>query len=334
MEPRFGSDFSAVRVHTDARSNESARAVNAMAYTVGRDVVFRAGQYAPETDTGRRLLAHELTHVIQQKASLVPAAAPLSVSDPGDAAEKEADTVANAVMNGGAVRPALHEGAGLFRQTPAPAPGVSPPSPPLPAPCANKDWPPPGWLTPTPPKYANLDPGLVKKMQDSYRAHITDRFALAEGFAGTDPACSTYWPQTFWEAVDKIPKTNLDLIQQVSARAMLYPTLWNNIQIIRWSWSTSSLGFKFTGSESTLRDFLQKSPNFCRDNAATEWWYHNNQDCWREVGRVNLPGLHVCLGGGFPPDIHIDPHQIAEGKEEDGKCNIHWGAWVGHARDQ
>src|SRR5207245_8354207 len=60
MEPRFGHDFSRVRVHTDARAAESARAVNALAYTVGRDVVFGSGQYEPGTSEGRRWMAHEL----------------------------------------------------------------------------------------------------------------------------------------------------------------------------------------------------------------------------------------------------------------------------------
>ncbi|HSJ56102.1 MAG TPA: DUF4157 domain-containing protein [Anaerolineae bacterium] len=66
MQSRLGHDLSRVRVHTDARAAESARAVNARAYTVGRDVVFGRGQYAPETGAGKRLLAHELTHVLQQ----------------------------------------------------------------------------------------------------------------------------------------------------------------------------------------------------------------------------------------------------------------------------
>lgn len=66
MESRFGNDFSRVRVHTDARAGAAAAAVNAHAFTVGRAVVFGEGQYRPETDAGRRLLAHELTHVIQQ----------------------------------------------------------------------------------------------------------------------------------------------------------------------------------------------------------------------------------------------------------------------------
>ena len=68
FEPRFGYDFSRVRVHRDAHAAESARAVDALAYTVGRDVVFGAGQYAPESVEGRRLLAHELAHTIQQGA--------------------------------------------------------------------------------------------------------------------------------------------------------------------------------------------------------------------------------------------------------------------------
>src|SRR2546425_13179281 len=70
MEPRFGHDFSQVRVHTDSRAAESAQAVNALAYTVGRDVVFGEGEYEPGTSHGRRLLAHELTHVVQQASNI------------------------------------------------------------------------------------------------------------------------------------------------------------------------------------------------------------------------------------------------------------------------
>ncbi len=67
MESRFGHDFSNVRVHTDTRAGESARALAARAYTVGTNVVFGAGQYSPGTTSGRRLLAHELAHVVQQR---------------------------------------------------------------------------------------------------------------------------------------------------------------------------------------------------------------------------------------------------------------------------
>ncbi len=66
MERRFSQDFGAVRIHTDPQAAASARAVRADAYTVGRHIVFGAQQYAPGTESGRRLLAHELTHVLQQ----------------------------------------------------------------------------------------------------------------------------------------------------------------------------------------------------------------------------------------------------------------------------
>jgi hypothetical protein len=70
MEQRFGHDFSRGRVHSDATAEQSARDVNAYAYTVGRDIVFGAGQYAPDTAPGRKVLAHELTHVVQQEGGL------------------------------------------------------------------------------------------------------------------------------------------------------------------------------------------------------------------------------------------------------------------------
>jgi Domain of unknown function (DUF4157)/OmpA family len=66
FEPRLGRDFSRIRVHTDAQASESALAVGASAYTVGRDIAFAAGHYAPGTNAGRKLLAHELVHTVQQ----------------------------------------------------------------------------------------------------------------------------------------------------------------------------------------------------------------------------------------------------------------------------
>jgi uncharacterized protein DUF4157 len=69
METRLGHDLRNVRIHTDSRAAESARAVDARAYTVGKDVVFAAGEYAPDKKEGKQLLVHELTHVIQQGAS-------------------------------------------------------------------------------------------------------------------------------------------------------------------------------------------------------------------------------------------------------------------------
>ena len=94
MEARFGHDFSRVRVHADPLAAESARSVNARAYTVGRDVVFAEGQYGPRTLDERRLLAHELTHVVQQGATNAGSTSALAVGRPEDAAEGEADAVA------------------------------------------------------------------------------------------------------------------------------------------------------------------------------------------------------------------------------------------------
>ena len=72
FEPRFGRDLSGVRIHSNAIAAESARTLNALAYTVGQDIVFGAGQYAPAREDGRRLLAHELTHVLQQGGQTEP----------------------------------------------------------------------------------------------------------------------------------------------------------------------------------------------------------------------------------------------------------------------
>lgn len=66
--PRFGYDFSNVHVHTDVQAKESAQQLGARAYTVGRDIVFGAGQYSPDTSAGKRLLAHELAHVAQNQS--------------------------------------------------------------------------------------------------------------------------------------------------------------------------------------------------------------------------------------------------------------------------
>jgi hypothetical protein len=82
FEPRFNQDFGRVRIHTSARAAESARSVNALAYTVGPNIAFGVGQYAPETAAGQRLLAHELTHVVQQGQSSPLASGRYSADSP------------------------------------------------------------------------------------------------------------------------------------------------------------------------------------------------------------------------------------------------------------
>jgi hypothetical protein len=119
FEPRFGRDLGTVRVHTDSIAAASARAVNALAYTVGRDVVFGAGQFAPHTSQGRRVLAHELAHTVQQSAGGdSQRVAPLRISDPADAAEREASDIADRVMVGGGVGPLELASAGVLHRVP------------------------------------------------------------------------------------------------------------------------------------------------------------------------------------------------------------------------
>ncbi|GGR27374.1 eCIS core domain-containing protein [Streptomyces netropsis] len=120
MEARLGADFSDVRVHTGSAAHESARDVGARAYTVGNDVVFQRDAYDPSSHAGRTTLAHELTHVIQQRSGPVEgteAPGGIRVSDPGDRFEQEATANAERVMS-------------------QPSPAAPPPPVPAPAPTA------------------------------------------------------------------------------------------------------------------------------------------------------------------------------------------------------
>lgn len=92
MGEALGDPLADVRVHDDSGAGHLARAVSARAFTTGADVFFGSGEYKPGTSDGDRLLAHELTHVVQQRGA--PSSGPLEVSDPGDALESEADAAA------------------------------------------------------------------------------------------------------------------------------------------------------------------------------------------------------------------------------------------------
>jgi hypothetical protein len=96
MESGFGADFSGVRIHTDNRADALSQSLSARAFTTGGDVFFRQGEYNPGTSGGRALLAHELTHVVQQNGDGLQRK--MTVSEPGDAHEVEADRVAEVIM--------------------------------------------------------------------------------------------------------------------------------------------------------------------------------------------------------------------------------------------
>jgi len=93
LAPHVGDPLTDVRVHTDSTADALARSVSARAFTTGSDVYFAAGEYRPGSSDGDSLLAHELTHVTQQRGA--PTSGPLTVSEPGDTMETEADTVAS-----------------------------------------------------------------------------------------------------------------------------------------------------------------------------------------------------------------------------------------------
>jgi len=104
MEPRFGRDLGGVRIHTDAPAARAAKMLSAEAFTVGGDIHFAEGRYRPDTIPGRRLLAHELTHTVQQGGGTGSIARSSEVvSQPHDASEREADSVADRVAAGSPV---------------------------------------------------------------------------------------------------------------------------------------------------------------------------------------------------------------------------------------
>ncbi|MEU9315727.1 DUF4157 domain-containing protein [Streptomyces sp. NPDC048295] len=123
LEGRMGADFSDVRIHTDSAAHESAKGVGAHAYTVGNNVVFQRDAYDPSSPQGRTTLAHELTHVIQQRNGPVEgteAPGGIRVSDPSDRFEREAVANADRVLADPSPAPAPASDA-----APAPAPAAS-----------------------------------------------------------------------------------------------------------------------------------------------------------------------------------------------------------------
>jgi hypothetical protein len=120
MDLRFGEDFSGVRVHADDRADAAASALGARAFTAGSDIVFAHGAYAPATAPGRELLAHELTHVVQQRGA--PASLPARVAPADDAHERDARSTARAVLAGTAPGRALLPAPHAIQRQPKPPP--------------------------------------------------------------------------------------------------------------------------------------------------------------------------------------------------------------------
>ena len=125
MEARLGHDFGDVRVHDDSRAHDSAVSVNANAYTVGSNIVFQRDRYDPGSADGKLTLAHELTHVVQQRSGPVDGTAAgggIKVSDPGDRFEREASANAERVMSGPAPAAPTHTDQTVARRVEPPHP--------------------------------------------------------------------------------------------------------------------------------------------------------------------------------------------------------------------
>ncbi len=146
MESRLGRDFGGVRIRADSAADSSARSLNALAYTIGQNIVFQKDAYAPSTSAGQKLIAHELVHVAQQSAGgqaeasdrsnqgpelaakSAKVSAPImrapAISAPHDPAEREADTVAERVMRGDNVHHVTAVPAATIHRAPPPTPAT------------------------------------------------------------------------------------------------------------------------------------------------------------------------------------------------------------------
>lgn len=205
VEPLFHEDFSNVRTHSDAMAASSAREVDASAYTVGRHIVFDSGAYAPHTYAGRRLLAHELAHTVQQRGTSTPGQGTLRISEPGDHWEQEASQSASRVEANVTPRIAPAYGARLARQAAGnPPAGAAQPAP------AQKE----------PPKRPEQEGELGIK-RSGFGAFDTE---LDRSLAGKKQPCRltltvnvNFKPQGPWPA-GSFAKWQNELIQKVSNR--------------------------------------------------------------------------------------------------------------------
>jgi hypothetical protein len=353
MEPHFGHDFSKVRIHADARANESARSVNALAYTVGRQIVFDAGQYRPEAASGRRLLAHELTHVTQQPARL-SSDTQLSLGATADGHEREAEhasltlplvseknppTRQTMLGRSSAARATATVAAGTIqRQVTFLAPGGgfgglmerdrSASFPAVPTPGGTGAMP----AVPAGSPYGALPRPLLETLWRSYSRRIA---GVGSSDKNLDNAFWAGTPKDFWEALDRLVLGGaMAVIKEIYDRWS--PTIyWGHLLEVRNAWGGGSLGFDFHAVDpAALRGQLTSSPRFCEDVDLTGGLYHwsrGETPCWRELVSC-APGLHFCLGSS-PPSVHIDPTQVVEARESDGSCNYDMGCVYAHFKD-
>jgi Domain of unknown function (DUF4157) len=217
MERGFGRDLSGVRVHTDERTARATSQVSSIAFTVGKDIVFGPGRYAPQTPVGRTLLAHELTHVVQQEMTGATEVGGAGMASAGtDSAELEAARVSSMLAQGQRAPAIAAPGRGLQRaeedelapnpyQSGQPAPGSAPaktgsPSGPAPTKTGPTSGTPPAKTGPTPTKEKKKEEPKAgeKKDEDKSAAELGITFKVVAHGAS--------------EAAQKAAKEHLDAI--------------------------------------------------------------------------------------------------------------------------
>lgn len=282
MEPRFGHDFSGVRMHTDEKAAESARAVNALAFTVGRDVVFGAGQYAMETNAGKNLIAHELMHVIQQGVPSMLPATSLSIDSPDSVFEQRATQFANrASQNSPSAMAEMatatskqtvsaviqRQGSALARQSP----------------------------------FGDEPTEMRQVLEASFAA---GKFGCANGTSAAD-------------CYGRLDAGARLILKSLYNRLTRFG-LWSYISYAWGIWTRDSGGAQFVVKDSAkFLSALVSDPRFCLDTPLGGL-LHKGSTSVREIS--DSDSLHLSLGSGNSVSAHIDKISPAIGREASFRC--------------
>jgi hypothetical protein len=333
MAARVGHDVSQVRIHTDAAASRSATDIGARAYAAGSHVAFRAGEYQPSTPAGRHLLAHELTHVLQQRHSST--AGPLALGDPHSPAEAEAERAAAA----GTERPVAGraEHAAVVRRQPfADAPRRASPATGGPPSLVPEE------LCKTNPKLSFCQPDRPRALFPA-PCTSTNCSAVGNRFDEQPPdlqqvlAASFEDPATWFEQLDSGRRFALSSI----FNRLCGFKVWCHVRSVRTVFSgeppvgdlfsvpgsTPSVHFT-THNGDALLDALMATGRFCQA-IGTGASQHPGQSTLREISGSD--SLHVSIGPGDQFDVHIDRYSPVVEHPGSSFCpNAPSAAAVGH----
>jgi len=174
----------------------------------------------------------------------------------------------------------------------------------------------PARVVPAPPRYAALDQSLIDLVEASRleaMIHPGNHF-LDNAFGGGK------LPRNWIEALDNFDDAGVSTLAQNNQLAREVPGLWEFLRFIKDTFWSTSQGFHFEARPG-LRSFLRSSQGMCGDFVVTEIIHHGGADCFRQMGKDNVPGIHVCLDDETHGDIHVDKHQVTTGvKLPTGMC--------------